>query len=243
MIRRLTYYLAFTILIATSSFAGTIYENGSPNGLNGADLSNFTLADDFTLTSQATVSNFRFWFIAAKATDFLGTLSYQIFNSTSATPVGTPLVSVTATPVTAVATGAKLAMGGFAEYQVDVTLAAPLQLGAGSYWLGLHQGNFTTSAPTHIYWETTASQTAAVSSGFDYRYTPSTTSTGFLAGYTSNTLRDLAFVLNAGGGPAPPIPTPSDPGTPEPSSILLMFTGLAGMAWGVRRKLAPVAKP
>src|SRR5215207_732193 len=108
------------VLVALSmfscSFAGAalIYSNGTPDNIQGWSISQpASEADNFVLTSPASISAVRFWFSSFEPSYFSGTLKFAFradapFNATLRMP-GERLYSGTVTGVSALSTGVSFA--------------------------------------------------------------------------------------------------------------------------------------
>lgn len=144
---------AGSLLLASipAAQADVLYDNGAPLGVEGREITEgFTIADDFTLSSAATLDSFTFWNIEFPFGGGLSsTLNYGVY-ADNAGALGSLITSGTTTSATLAhnATGVT-AQGFFPEYQNDVTIS-PIGLSAGTYWL-------TVSDPSgsFAYWETT----------------------------------------------------------------------------------------
>jgi hypothetical protein len=197
-----------------SAFAGTVIDNGLPDLINGFNMSLDRTADDFVLAAPATVAAIRFYAVslgADFASDFDGVLSWAVYADNSGS-LGSLLFSGTDSTVPFVPTGQMLA--GHPLERLDFGIS-PISLGAGHYWLELHQGSsLTVSNPTSIFWATTALNN--LSAKQDPNPTLPTTSVS----------ADFAFALFDTGA-----------ATPEPAAIGLVGLGLTLVA--LRRNRPP----
>jgi len=212
-------------LFRVCAVSTTIYNNGSPNQADAENMTSFIAADDFQLSSAATLTGITFWSSADVdpfTSQFSGVIGWGIFSSGGGIP-GTLLASGFDSQPTLIDTGVQIF--GTEEYEISVALPS-VGLTSGTYWLGLHEGDFgTPDDGTPIYWDTTASQTGSV---------PMVTSdltgvSGWFPGLAETNL-DLAFELsgNPGGSVLAPEPTLTWP--------MLMLLGL-GWFWLRRRRL------
>lgn len=84
---------------------------------------------------------------------FSGTISWAIYNDAGGA-LGAVAGSGATSSIVPVPTGNVVA-GCCADYVFDFDLGSPLPLGAGTYWLELHEGlTLTTNDGSEIYWET-----------------------------------------------------------------------------------------
>jgi hypothetical protein len=183
--------------------ATTLYDQSPPND-NSSDIVDFRLADDFKLTGASVVDSIAFWYQAQFQTDLAG-LTYAIYANSSGA-LGSQLFTGTVTPVTSFDSP---------NNAFFATFAVPnLALGTGTYWLELHAGSSLTDSNGGItvWWGATSDNGshAALSST-----SPSAPSTAIHA----SGFEQYAFQLG-GTGPA------SGPPVPEPTSVLLVASGL-----------------
>ena len=142
--------LAFLLAASGSTLSATlVYTNGAPD-LNSADsrsIAIFRSADDFALGSLTSLTSIRFWMVAQTG-EFSGIITYAIYQD-SAGSLGTLVDSATVNGIAAVFLN-PIPVNIHNMYLVDFNLPAPLALGAGTYWLELHEGvNLTTGDGTN----------------------------------------------------------------------------------------------
>jgi hypothetical protein len=111
-------------------------------------------AEDFVLSSAATLGTVQFWDVQG-STSYLGSITWSIYNDSGGSP-GTQLYSANTTLVTRVLTGRNMSIGTTALAEWSDTFNINATLGAGTYWLGLHNGPLTSTARNEFYWETAA---------------------------------------------------------------------------------------
>jgi len=150
-------FLWLSVLFAVSSpslQAVTIWNNGSPDNLDGHAMTDFLQADDFSVGLLSNLTAIRFWNLEASPSDFSGSIFWAIYTDLGSAP-GVALLSGTAVP-TRTANGAAL---GFNEFQNDFNITVS-GLVSGTYWLVLHNGDpITNTAFTDYYWATSAAGT------------------------------------------------------------------------------------
>jgi hypothetical protein len=196
--------------LSQSALAATVFDNGSPNLVSGSEMTEFVVADDFTLASGSNISNIRFWSVQESAADYSGSVSWAIYSDAA----GEPAVSLFSglTNVTSLATGGATGFG-YSVFVFDIPVSFTLT--AGNFWLGLHNGPLSNTAPSTMLWATTG-----VGGG---------TTGAYLDGGWVNSGNEHAFLLD--GGPT----LPPDPTVPEPQVILMLLAGFAAFS-SLRRK-------
>jgi hypothetical protein len=212
--------------LLASAHAGTIYNNGAPDQADGANITGFVAADDFALAGSVTLTGGSFWSSALFdpfGDSFSGTIGWAILSDASGSP-GSILFSGSDSSPVLTDTGVQIF--GTEEWRIDFSFGS-VNLNAGTYWLGLHEGSLgTPDDGTTIFWDTTGSQTGSPS-----QITADVTGASgwsFNSGLRGGDGSDLAFQLSGTSGGGTP--------TPEPSSVALLGTGLLGILLLVKRK-------
>jgi hypothetical protein len=197
------------VLAAAPLSAQVIYNNGLPNGAAGNEMTEWIQAEDFTLGSATTVGGVTFWAaVNSNFSGYQGSIVWQIYGNGAGTP-GTLMMSGTASPTPTLYPGADITSLGDVGYQL--TFALPdIALGAGTYWLGLHNGPLTTADYDGFYWATTDANATATAEEDIYP---------FGDGWSSNG-EEHAFQLDGVAGGAV---------TPEPDSMALLGMGLVSL--------------
>jgi hypothetical protein len=204
--------LAGILLAAPPSAAASvvIYDNGAPNHLSANNLGYARQADDFTLVCCSTVTDIHFWSLELDAA-YRGSISWAILGDQGGAPGSLTLASGVQSAVTRTSLGSYLGMN---EYRNDFNLNVPLSLGAGTFWLVLHNGSFNDLGdPNEFLWETAnPNATTRGYESFDANH-PAWSSNG----------NEHAFQITA---------------VPEPMTALMLLAGVALTACMRRREQA-----
>ena len=200
---KLVLFLA-VLVNATLAKADVVYSQTSPNG-NSFDITDYRLADDFTLPASATIGEVQFWYQAQYQTD-LTAVTWAFYADNAGMP-GSVLDSGT---VTSPLTGFDTASGFFFA---DVP-AGPLALADGSrYWLELHAGtSLTDTAGLTVSWAA-VDDNSTLDAQQNLLLGIPETPVGF-SGYNQ-----YAFELSS-----------TTAATPEPSLRLLLLLSIAALA-------------
>ena len=156
---------AFWLGLAQAASAAVVYNNGAPNQVSGDQMSEFVVAENFTLGSAATIASIRFWSVQGAATDYLGSVYWAIYSDVAGVMPGAVLFGGIPVATAAVATGASTGFG-YLEYSFDIDVV-DFSLAAGDYWLGLHNGALTDTTAREMLWETTTTPIAPFGKYFD----------------------------------------------------------------------------
>ena len=149
--------IILVIILPNWAMADPIYDNGPPDtsygpvvfGITGTD----TISDSFTLPSETTLTGggIALWvnsYYAPVCSVDLGISASQ------------PPPFVTNSPGTVILDGSSLGVtfNGYTLYDVDFTLATPLQLAPGEYWLTLtnHQSLAPNTPSNDAFWAASA---------------------------------------------------------------------------------------
>lgn len=184
---------------------GVIVDNGAPDHQNGNNMGFAWQADDFTLGTATSLSDFTFWSLEA-AGAYRGSISWQILADNGGVPSSLILASGATNSVARSLVGSYL---GLDEYTNGVGLGS-LSLAAGTYWLVLHNGSpGNLGDPNEFYWETAgANATVGGMESFDAGMT-----------WTGN-FSEHAFQISA---------------VPEPEMALMLSGGLLLLGVAYRR--------
>jgi hypothetical protein len=158
-------------------------------------------ADNFFLRDPVRLENLTFWNFE-RSGFFAGTVIWQIFTDDGSGSPGTLLFTGTSRNVSHIPTG-YFAFSGFAEFLTSFDIG-PISLPRGSYWLGLHNGDWLNGQTGDIqtwnfYWEATPNTNGAAS---ENKIAP------FDGSWRSNAFPqlppDLAFQLSGASAPSLP---------------------------------------
>ena len=198
-----------------------IVNNGAPNQVSADSLSDFRVAEDFTLGSAALLTSFQFWDVEGGGA-YSGSIAWAIFTNAAGTP-GVALAQGSASTllqITRTSTGQACCVS-FSEFLDDINLATSLtsgslSLAANTYWLVLHNGPISSSTFNDFYWETTANN--GTTRGMYQDLT-------IVSPPWISTLQEHAFNISG-----------TFTGVPETGSFGMVGAGLAGLlALGARR--------
>jgi hypothetical protein len=201
-----------------------IFDGGTPDDFDGFEVSQAVEADDFVLGTDSYLTDVHFWSLEGYNSTYIGggnqwdgTLEYFLFADAGGQPNTTPFLSGNGQNVTKnflgqVSLGIDPTLGEMNKYEYSFDLENPVLLSGGTtYWLGLHLASDYLDRD-QIYWATTDN----VFGSFAY-----TSFEGTLDNWVS-AQTNLAFNLTG---------TP----VPEPSTLLLLGSGLAGLGYIKRR--------
>lgn len=209
------------LALSVSAQAALIFDNGAPTTLGARDISLFRSADDFTFASGQTVAGIQFFYswtspaVSEPAANFSGTITYAIYND-SAGSIGSQLATGTVSGLASTFTGIIIPGSNAKINAVQIDLVSAVALGAGTYWLELHEGpTLSTVDGTNIGW-ILAANSGNAKQGLAANGLP----TGTVNNELSFRLHDTTFAAT---------------GIPEPSSIALLAAGLVAIVGLSRR--------
>ncbi len=209
--RHWTMTLGALLVLAAPVRAQKQFSNGTPNGQAGWDIFNdFRAADDFTFASTTTFNRIRFWGLLPTGLSYTPTIFWEILANAGAVPGSSSLASGS---VFAQALRRSTLASGFDSWQFDLPIQTQ-SLGAGTYWLALHDGLIGNTTDSTLLWEATS---ASSGSQFAVQFLPT-------GEWTADWGSDLAFELR------------SAQVTPEPVTVALVGSGLLGLLIARRRR-------
>jgi hypothetical protein len=198
--------MALTLVLGLegTTRADLLYNTTSPDNTNPAgslDMTGNNVAANFGLSAPATITDIRFWSWEGSP-GYTGSITWSIYQDNNGT-IGATMFSETTSNVS----HTDLGNGGFDN---DIPVSVPL--GAGIYWLGLHNGPLSNDSNGHML--------SAKSMVLPRLYAPQTYDLAAGGPWVSHGGDlDLAFALYGQQGVA----------APEPSTLIV--GGLGGLLW------------
>jgi hypothetical protein len=147
MFRKLAVAALVAFAISPSVGSAQIYSNGGPNDINGWSISGIERADNFVLANDYTITGIRFWGSSfEQPSPYVGSIAWRIYDNVGGVP-GSVLVSGISSPVP-IDQGLQPSQ----RYQYQFDFATSFGLTAGTYWLGVHNGQYDETPNGVLYW-------------------------------------------------------------------------------------------
>lgn len=140
-----TFALA-VLAISLAAPAATLFDNGAYNSNGGNAAGEGYIGDDFVLNAMSDLTGVRFWTLEGTGA-YLGSINWEIRANASNLP-GSVVASGTGTTPTRSNVGTALSL---TVYQNDFSINVA-GLGAGTYWLTIHDGSDTDATFQDYYW-------------------------------------------------------------------------------------------
>lgn len=137
--------LSFIVILSGFAFAQTVILNQVPNqntAFNSDPDFQQSIADNFVVNSTGNVTQIRIWGCYANNLASLTDRFTVIFHADSSGSPGTAISTQNNVPVVRQATGGIIA-GSLTEYVYTLTLATPVNLTPGTYWVEIYNNAIT----------------------------------------------------------------------------------------------------
>lgn len=140
------------LLAGPASAQSIVFNGGVPNDSNGNEMSQWIQAEDFAFGSPTSFNSVRFWTLEMPVGAFLGTMTWQVRADAGGSP-GAIISTGTVAPTLRVLEAPGIAFG-LDRYRYEIPTGT-IGLGAGTFWLALHNGTLANQTRMEFYWDAT----------------------------------------------------------------------------------------
>lgn len=218
VVSRFVCLLCLTALAAVPGWCGYLYSSGTPaQPLEGPEITVHEVAGAFQLGLGATISGFEFWSFeyAAPFGGYAGSISWNLYRDSNGP--GSSLYGGNVSGFQRENNGTFTVVGNQATLYRNIISIGPFDLDAGNYWIGLTNGDGSSSVFNGFFWAESASEVDSKS------FTQVRSASWNYSGL------NLAFQLN-GQDISPPT------NTPEPATAVFFAVGAFALAAIQRRR-------
>lgn len=142
-------------IVSSSTYASTIYDNGTPNQINAHNIGGFIAADDFSFTSATTLTGAQIYFSTEltqsdwESNRYTSSFTYYLYEDSYGKPG--PLLTVGQTQNTTITTSSIPSVGPTTLLMTFDLVNSFSVMADTTYWLGME------SSKNFIFWSDTSS--------------------------------------------------------------------------------------